>query len=122
MGANPLFLEPDVHDEMVAATSHLPYVVAGSLMRTASAMDDDRLWTVSASGFRDTSRVSGTDPKMMLDILMTNKTAVLQQLQRYQDEITAVTHLIESGDEEKLNAWLTETQAEYFAYRKKKKE
>jgi prephenate dehydrogenase len=120
VGANPLFLPPDVHDEMVAAISHLPYVVAGSLMRTASAMQDDRLWTVSASGFRDTSRVSGTDPKMMLDILMTNKTAVLQQLQRYQDEITAVTHLLESNDEEKLIAWLTETQSEYFAYREKK--
>lgn len=120
VGANPLFLEPDVHDEMVAAISHLPYVVAGSLMRTAAVMDDDRLWAVSASGFRDTARVSGTDPKMMLDILMTNKTAVLQQLQRYQAEITAVTHLIESGDETKLAAWLAETQNEYFTYREKK--
>jgi prephenate dehydrogenase len=120
VGANPLFLPPDVHDEMVAAISHLPYVVAGSLMRTAAAVDDDRLWQVSASGFRDTSRVSGTDPKMMLDILLTNKTAVLQQLQRYQDEITAVTHLLESDDEAALSAWLTETQREYFTYRKKK--
>ena len=120
VGANPLFLSPDMHDEMVAAISHLPYVVAGSLMRTAAAMDDERLWEVSASGFRDTSRVSGTDPKMMLDILMTNKTAVLQQLQRYQAEITAVTQLLESDDEEKLAAWLAETQAEYFTYRKKK--
>ena len=120
VGANPLFLQPNTHDEMVAAISHLPYVVAGSLMRTAADMDDDRLWTVSASGFRDTSRVSGTDPKMMLDILMTNKTAVLQQLQRYQAEITAVTQLLESGDEEKLTTWLAETQNEYFTYRKKK--
>lgn len=121
VGANPLFLPPDVHDEMVAAISHLPYLVAGTLMRTASAMDDDRLWAVSASGFRDTARVSGTDPQMMLDILLTNKTAVLAQLQRYQDEITAVTHLLEANDEENLAAWLAETQAEYFAYRKKKK-
>ncbi|MBE2222969.1 MAG: prephenate dehydrogenase [Anaerolineae bacterium] len=120
VGAQPLFLPPDVHDEMVAAISHLPYVVAGSLMRTAAGMADDRLWTVSASGFRDTARVSGTDPRMMLDILMTNKTAVLQQLQRYQAEITAVTALIEAGDEEKLAAWLVETQKDYFAYREKK--
>jgi prephenate dehydrogenase len=120
VGAKPLFLPPAVHDEMVAAISHLPYVVAASLMRTAATMDDNRVWTVSASGFRDTSRVSGTDPKMMLDILMTNKTAVLQQLQRYQDEITAVTALLEEGDETKLAAWLAETQAEYLAYRDKK--
>lgn len=120
VGANPLFLPPNMHDEMVAAISHLPYVVAGSLMRTVAAMDDERLWAVSASGFRDTARVSGTDPKMMLDILMTNKTAVLQQLQRYQAEITAVTQLLEADDEEKLVAWLAETQSEYFMYREKK--
>ena len=120
VGAKPLFLPPDVHDEMVAAISHLPYVVAGSLMRTASAMEDDRLWTVSASGFRDTSRVSGTDPKMMLDILLTNRTAVLQQLQCYQEEITAVTQLLKAGDETKLAIWLMETQRDYRLYREKK--
>jgi prephenate dehydrogenase len=120
VGANPLFLPPDIHDEMVAAISHLPYLVAGSLMRSAATMADERLWAVSASGFRDTTRVSGTDPKMMLDILMTNKTAVLAQLQRYQDEITAVAQLLESGDEEKLAAWLVETQEKYFTYRNKK--
>jgi prephenate dehydrogenase len=120
VGANSLFLPADIHDEMVAAISHLPYLAAGSLMRTAAAMADDRLWTVSASGFRDTARVSGTDPKMMLDILMTNKTAVLAQLQRYQDEITAVTQLLESGNEEKLAGWLAETQEKYFTYRNKK--
>lgn len=120
VGAKPLFLRSDTHDEMVAAISHLPYVVAGSLMRTASAMEDDRLWAVSASGFRDTSRVSGTDPKMMLDILMTNKTAVLQQLQRYQAEITAVTHLLETNDETKLATWLAETQEAHITYREKK--
>ncbi|MFO7679361.1 MAG: prephenate dehydrogenase [Chloroflexota bacterium] len=122
VGAKPLFLPPEVHDEMVAAISHLPYVAAGSLMRTAAALADDRLWTVSASGFRDTSRVSGTDSRMMLDILLTNKTAVLQQLRRYQDEITAVTALLEEGDEMALAAWLAQTQQAYAAYRKKKDE
>ncbi len=120
VGANSLFLPPNTHDEMVAAISHLPYVVAGSLMRTAAMMDDDRVWQVSASGFRDTARVSGTDPKMMLDILMTNKTAVLAQLHRYQQELTQVTQLLESNDETKLAAWLAETQDKYFTYRDKK--
>jgi prephenate dehydrogenase len=122
VGANPLFLPPDVHDGMVAAISHLPYVAAGALMRTAAAMADDRLWQVSASGFRDTSRVSGTDPQMMLDILLTNKTAVLQQLRRYQEEITAVTRLLETGDEAALAAWLAETQQAHTAYRRQKDE
>jgi prephenate dehydrogenase len=65
---------------MVAVVSHLPYMVAAALMRNAAQLGDERLWPVSSSGFRDTSRVSGTDPRMMLDILLTNKTAVLQQI------------------------------------------
>jgi len=117
VGARPLFLPPEVHDEIVAAVSHLPYVVAGTLVRTAFAMGDERAWAVSASGFRDTSRVAGTDPRMMLDILLTNRTAVLEQLQRYQSELTAVVNLLQTGGEAALAAWLAETQREYREYR-----
>lgn len=122
VGARPLFLPPDVHDELVAAVSHLPYLAAGSLMRAAFALGDERAWTVSASGFRDTSRVAGTDPQMMLDILLTNRTAVVEQLQRYQAEVTAVLHLLKAGEETALAGWLTETQREYREYRTMKDE
>lgn len=122
VGARPLFLPPEVHDEIVAAVSHLPYVAAGALTRAAFAMGDERTWMVSASGFRDTSRVAGTDPQMMLDILLTNRTAVLAQLQRFQAEVTAVTNLLQSGDEAALAAWLAETQNQYKAYRTRKDE
>ncbi|MBK8984979.1 MAG: prephenate dehydrogenase [Chloroflexi bacterium] len=117
VGARPLFLPPDVHDTIVAGVSHLPYVVAAALMRTAAALRDDRAWAVSASGFRDTSRVAGTDPRMMLDILLTNRTAVLAQLQGYQDELNRVVTLLQTGDEAALTAWLTETQRQYREYR-----
>ncbi|MBK6711854.1 MAG: prephenate dehydrogenase [Candidatus Promineifilaceae bacterium] len=122
VGARPLFLPPEVHDEIVAAVSHLPYVVAGTLMRTAFGLGDERTWTVSASGFRDTARVAGTDPQMMLDILLTNRTAVLAQLQRYQSELTEAIRLVQSGDEAALAAWLGETQREYQEYRTLKDE
>jgi prephenate dehydrogenase len=118
--ANPLFLPPDVHDEVVAAISHLPYVVAASLMRTAAGMGDERLWPVSSSGFRDTTRVSGTNPLMMLDILLTNRTAVLGQIAAFQDRLTAVTDLLRTADEATLLQWLSETQAEYQTYRRVK--
>ena len=120
VGANPLLLPAHLHDEMVAAISHLPYLVAASLMRTAAGMADERLWPVSASGFRDTSRVSGTDPKMMLDILMTNRDAVLKQLEEFGQRLTAVSQLLAAKDEDALMAWLIETQAAYLAYRKYK--
>lgn len=121
IGAVPLHLSPTLHDELVAAVSHLPYLAAAALMQTASRMSSEHLWPVSASGFRDTSRVSGTDPTMMLDILLTNKTAVLQQLAHYQEALTAVADWIEQGDEAALRAWLTQTQAQHQAYKREKR-
>ncbi|MCP4358861.1 MAG: prephenate dehydrogenase/arogenate dehydrogenase family protein [Chloroflexi bacterium] len=117
IGANPLFLPPSLHDGMVAAISHLPYLVAASLMRTAADLADERLWPVSASGFRDTSRIAGTNPQMMLDILLTNRKAVLGQIASYQAQLTAVTHLLQTENEEALYQWLCETQVEYLTYR-----
>ncbi len=116
--AQPLFLPPTVHDEMVAAVSHLPYLVAATLMQAAANMADERLWPVSSSGFRDTSRVSGTNPRMMLDILLTNRTAVLTQIAAFQEQLTAVTHLLQTADEPGLAHWLNETQQAYQTYRR----
>jgi prephenate dehydrogenase len=116
--ANPLFLPANLHDEMVAAISHLPYVVAATLMRTAASLGDERLWPVSASGFRDTARISGTNPQMMLDILLTNREAVLAQIAAFQEQLTAVTHLLQTADEEALYRWLCDTQTEYQTYRR----
>lgn len=121
LGARPLVLPSDLHDNMVAAVSHLPYLLAAALMRHAASLDDDRLWSVSSSGFRDTSRVSGTDPQMMLDILLTNKTAVLAQIAQVQAQLTAVAELIEAEEEDALFEWLTATQAAYHTYRELKR-
>jgi len=121
LGANLLLLPAELHDNIVAVVSHLPYVVAAALMRNAASMDDEHVWPVSSSGFRDTSRVSGTDPTMMLDILLTNKTAVLAQLSQYQAELSVLKQFVENEDEAGLRQWLTETQKHYLNYRHKKK-
>lgn len=120
LGAAPLFLPGELHDQMVAAISHVPYVVSAVLMRMAASLGDERLWPVSASGFRDTSRISGSDPQMMLDILLTNKTAVLQQIAQYQEILTAVTRFLETNDEDALLHWIQETQQAYRTYQKYK--
>lgn len=125
VGANPLLLPAALHDHMVAAISHLPYLVSSTLMavvaeQAAGAYGDERLWQVSASGFRDTSRLSGSDPAMLRDILLTNKAAILAQLAQYQAQLTAVTQLIQQGDENLLAAWLQNRQAEYALYKQKK--
>lgn len=118
--ANALFLPAPLHDQMVAAISHLPYLVAASLIRSAASLNDDRLWPVSASGFRDTSRVAGTHPQMMLDILLTNQTAVLQQISDFQAQLTAVQQLLQAKDEAGLAQWLQQAQNEYATYRQHK--
>ncbi|MGB1252179.1 MAG: prephenate dehydrogenase, partial [Candidatus Promineifilaceae bacterium] len=123
IGANPVTLPPKEHDQTVALISHLPYLLAATLMQQASvaaeAYDDpDVVWHVSASGFRDTSRVSGSSPAMMRDILLTNQQAVLAQLLRYQRELSAVIEMVNTGDPDEVATWLTEKRKMHIHYRR----
>lgn len=120
IGAKPLALQAKFHDQMVAAISHLPYVVSAALIRTVAGLNNDLIWSLSASGFRDTSRISGTDATMMMDILLTNKTAVLTQIDTYQNHINDLKRLLEAEDEEGIRYWLSQSQAGYETYKRKK--
>jgi prephenate dehydrogenase len=120
LGAQPLFLEAAQHDELVAAVSHLPYLLAAMLMRQAASRNDEKVWQISASGFRDTSRLAGSDPRMMLDILLTNKTAVLAELATYRNTLDQLVALLHEGDEQALVTWLAEAQQGHVAYRRHK--
>jgi prephenate dehydrogenase len=122
IGARALFLPSELHDELVAAISHLPYLAAATLMRSVAKLDDQLVWQVSASGFRDTVRLAGSDPQMMLDILLTNRLTVLAQLEKYRDELADVADLLRSGDEVALEGWLKSTLSQHVAYRKSKQE
>ncbi len=110
IGARPLVLTAEKQDELVAVISHLPYLVAAALVRTAIAKNDPQLWDVAASGFRDTSRLAASDLTMMLNILLTNRKSVLDALKNYRVELDALTALVELGDEEKLKAALVPGQ------------
>ncbi len=111
VGAKPLLLTAERQDALVAQISHLPYVAAVALMRTAQAAGDDQIWEVAASGFRDTSRLAASDLTMMLDILLTNREAVLRALASYRAECEHLTQLMEAGDEADLRAALSPAQA-----------
>ena len=110
IGSMPLVLSPEQQDTLVAATSHLPYLAACALMRMALAKKDDQLWSVAASGFRDSSRLAASDLTMMMDILLTNRTAILQSLKDYRAELDGLVSLLESGDEDGLRAALEPAQ------------
>ena len=101
VGARPVILEPQRHDRLVASISHLPYLVASALVDAVTAVgeDDPTVWELAAGGFRDTSRVAASDTQMFLDILLTNRAAVLEQLDRFTCELGAVRELLAAEDE-----------------------
>lgn len=117
IGAYPVVLEAARHDAIVAAVSHLPYLVAGLLMQTAleTAAVVPELWTIAASGFRDTSRLAGSDPTMMRDIVLTNRDAVTAQLLAYRHYLDEL--LTRLDDPERLEVWMQNQQAAHMAYR-----
>jgi prephenate dehydrogenase len=112
VGARPLLLDPQRHDQLVATASHLPYLLACALVGTAKqrAEVDATVWDVVASGFRDTSRLAASDVTMMLDILLTNREAVLDVLDTYELEIRVFTDMLRSGDEQGLKEVLRAIQ------------
>jgi prephenate dehydrogenase len=118
IGARAVVLEPDRHDRLVAAVSHLPYLVACGLVGTAEwvASTDPMAREVAASGFRDTSRLAASDVTMMLDILLTNRQAVAETLKAYQAHLCNLAHLIQAGDEEGLRTVLTTSRHSRICY------
>ncbi len=110
IGAHPLILDAETHDSLAAMVSHLPYAVSVALMRTAIAADNEALWPVAASGFRDTTRLAASDLTMMIDILLTNRAAALDSLSRFRTELDSLTAAIDSGDADALRAVLESAQ------------
>jgi prephenate dehydrogenase len=113
-GANPLVLEAERQDFLVATLSHLPYLLACALVGTADATTsaDPAAWQIVAGGFRDTSRVAASDTTMMLDILLTNREEVRKAVDTFQAQLGELAHLAEAGDEEALRARLGAIRAE----------
>ena len=106
VGAEPLLLSAEKQDVLVALVSHLPYVMACALMSAALRQEDPQVWRMAASGFRDTSRLAASDLTMMLDILLTNREAILNALQDYRSGLDELTTLIKTGDEQGLHRYL----------------
>lgn len=112
-GAHPLVIEAQRQDFLVGTVSHLPYMLACALVATADATTsaDPAAWEIVAGGFRDTSRVAGSDVTMMLDILMTNQEEVLKAVATCQAQLASLAHLVANGDEEALRNALSAIRA-----------
>lgn len=103
LDAEPYFIDPAEHDAYVAGISHLPFVLAASLV---NAVSSDPSWrdmrTLTASGFRDMSRLAAGSPDMHRDIAITNKDAILRWLDRYEAQLEEFRVRLSSNDETAL--------------------
>ncbi|NLT73976.1 MAG: prephenate dehydrogenase [Chloroflexi bacterium] len=104
VGARPTYLEPARHDRLVAAISHLPFMLATSLVLAAERVgaDDPILWSLAAGGFRDTSRVAAGSVPMMMDILATNRGPILDVLRLAQTELAELAESLQADDAAQL--------------------
>jgi prephenate dehydrogenase len=108
-GARPLWIGAEEHDQLVAATSHAPYLVANAL---AASMPVDATPLVGP-GLRSTTRIAASSPEMMTDIILTNQEAILTQLSHFQAQLSSLQQLIGSGTAQEIREGLAEGQTRY---------
>ncbi len=118
VGACPLTLDPQRHDRLAAAISHAPYLASVAVFAAAGELagNDPATWQLAASGFRSTSRLAGSDPVMMADILHSNRAAVLEHLDRLRHQLDLLAALVSGDDRAALQAQLTSVQAQRQAF------
>jgi cyclohexadieny/prephenate dehydrogenase len=107
-------MPPDHHDKVLAMTSHLPHLIAYTIVGTATDLEDtlkSEVIAYSAGGFRDFTRIAASDPVMWRDIFLANREAVLEMLQRFSEDLTALQRAIRWGEGDKLENRFAETRA-----------
>ena len=114
VGSNVDEMEPRHHDMVLAITSHLPHLIAYTIVGTATELENTLQQEVikfAAGGFRDFTRIAASDPVMWRDIFLANKDAVLEMLGRFDEDLTALQRAIRYGDGPALEDWFTRTRA-----------
>ena len=113
VGAMVEEMDPDYHDKVLAITSHLPHLIAYTIVGTADDLEDQTqadLIRFSASGFRDFTRIAGSNPIMWRDIFLNNREAVLEMLQRFTEDLTVLQRAIRWGEAQTLEDLFTRTR------------
>ncbi|SIN60548.1 cyclohexadieny/prephenate dehydrogenase [Parasphingorhabdus marina DSM 22363] len=114
LGANIEIMDAKHHDLVLAVTSHLPHLIAYTIVGTASDLEDvtrSEVIKYSAGGFRDFTRIAASDPTMWRDVFMSNKDAVLEMLQRFSEDLTALQRAIRWDKGDELFDLFTKTRA-----------
>jgi prephenate dehydrogenase len=105
-------MEVELHDQVLAATSHLPHVVAYSLVDTLSKSDaSDEIFQYAAGGFRDFTRIASSDPTMWRDICLENRDAILMSLEALQANMQTLHEQISNADSDGIMETFTHAKS-----------
>jgi len=114
LGANVDTMAAEHHDLVLAITSHVPHLIAYSIVGTADdlqAVTRSEVMKFSAGGFRDFTRIAASDPTMWRDVFLHNREAVLEMLGRFNEDVAALARAIRWGDGDALFNLFTRTRA-----------
>jgi cyclohexadieny/prephenate dehydrogenase len=105
LGSNVETMSPEHHDLVLGITSHLPHLIAYTIVGTADELSQvtrSEVLRFSAGGFRDFTRIAASDPTMWRDVFLANKEAVLEMLGRFNEDLSVLTRAIRHGDGDTL--------------------
>ena len=119
MGAKVDVMEPTRHDLVLSVTSHVPHLIAYTMVGVADDLErvtDKEVIEFSTGGFRDFTRIAASDPTMWHDIFLTNRDATLKILRRFQSDLTLLDQAIEHADGDLLRTVFTRAKSarDYF--------
>ena len=113
LGSKVELMAPDHHDRVLAVTSHLPHLIAYTIVGTANDLAEvtqSEVIKFSAGGFRDFTRIAASDPTMWRDVFLANKEAVLEMLQRFSEDLSHLQRAIRWDDGDTLFDLFTRTR------------
>jgi len=114
LGSQVEIMDAAHHDRVLAVTSHLPHLIAYTIVGTASDLEEvtaSEVIKYSAGGFRDFTRIAASDPTMWRDVFLSNREAVLDMLQRFSEDLSALQRAIRWGKGDELFDLFTRTRA-----------
>jgi prephenate dehydrogenase len=111
-GAEVVSMSVEHHDAVLAATSHLPHLLAYALVDMLARLDDSReIFAYAAGGFRDFTRIASSDPVMWRDISLANQNAIVSMLKKYRAELDGLIAAVTAGDGTKLQTLFARAKA-----------
>ncbi len=119
VGAEVKQMDAQQHDHILAATSHLPHLLAFSLVRElANSPHHDDIFRYAAGGLRDFTRIAESDPVMWRDICLSNKDAILAAIDRYREELDRLQQAVLNSEADALHDMFSEAHDARAHFRK----